>query len=49
MGKHAHYVLCLCLADFFFRARRMPLAGKFEKGIHDAPSFPKTGSSCFQE
>jgi len=48
-GKHAHNILCLCLADFCLRARRMPLAGKFENGIHDAPGFPKTGSSCFQE
>jgi hypothetical protein len=27
----------------------MPLAGKFENGIHDSPNFPKAGSSCFQE
>jgi hypothetical protein len=48
-GKHAHDVLCLCLADFLFRAMRMPLAGKFENGIHDPPGFPETGSCCFQE
>jgi hypothetical protein len=47
MGKHAHDVLCLCLADFFLRAGRMPLAGKFENDIHDSPNFPKAGSSCF--
>jgi hypothetical protein len=27
----------------------MPLAGKFQNGVHDAPGFSKTGSSCFQE
>jgi hypothetical protein len=48
-GKHAHDVLRLCLADFFLRAMRRPLAGKFENGIHDPPGLPKTGSSCFQE
>jgi len=47
--KHAHYVFCLRLADFCFRARRMPLVSNFENGIHDAPGFPKTGSSCSQE
>jgi len=27
----------------------MPLAGKFQNGIYDAPGFSKTSSSCFQE
>ena len=48
-GKHAHDVLCLCLADFFCRDTRMPLAGKFQNGIYDAPGLSKTGSGCFQE
>ena len=48
-GKHAHDVLCLCLADFFPRDTRLPLTGKFQNGVHDAPGFSKTGSSCFQE
>ena len=47
--KHAHDVLCLCLADFFPRDTRMALAGKFHNSIHDAPGFSKTSSSCLQE
>ena len=48
-GGHAHDVLSLCLADPFLRTGRMPLAVNFKKGIHNAPSFPKTCSCCSQE